>query len=163
MAYIVCKAPGVCVDLMVRKEYWPKLVSHIQRCSCTYEKEVEVDLGDGNEWLCVKDIRSMYGYELGTLLGLFYGMEWDNMTKNGAKEEKYYLLINNRKREKKNDGKTGSETDAGSIRGAVGKSAGNTRFGPNSGHRGEAPNPRAVSPDSMLEHEIRQNPDDDCE
>lgn len=42
MSYVICKHPAVRIDLLCKKEFWPKLVSDIQRCECTYEKEEQL-------------------------------------------------------------------------------------------------------------------------
>ena len=109
MSYVICKHPAVRIDLLCKKEFWPKLVSDIQRCECTYEKEEQLTYEDGSEWVRLTDVTSLRGYELGALIGLFYGLEWGSVTRpNNGQEDKFYIMLNLRKRGKKNDQQAGS-------------------------------------------------------
>lgn len=137
MSHTIFKHPLVRMDLMVKKEYWPKLIGAIQSCECTYKEEVETKLDDGTEWICVKDISSLRGYGLGNLIGLFYGLEWKPLS-DEVEDEKFYILLSLRKEKKKNGEQDREKVHSGSKGGTGGKSAGDIRFGPNSRPGGDS-------------------------
>ena len=127
MGYIVCKDPHIRIDFMVREEHQAELVGYIRRMNCEYKKEVRSDLGNGDVWVCLKDIRPakregggrVYGKQLGELIGLFYSIEWTNLTE--GKEDKYYLMLTDRRREKY-AGKNRKKADQRSEGGDAGES-----------------------------------------
>ena len=128
MSYVICAQPGIRIDILVKKEYWPKLIGHIQRCECTYRSEKEIDI-DGDAWIKVNDIQADRGYKMGAFLGLFYGLEWDSLTgKVGGPEHKFYILI--KQRRKKHVRKDRKEADSGSKGGDRGKPANHSGSGP---------------------------------
>lgn len=134
MSYVVCRDEGIQMDLMVKKKYWPKLIGHIQRSECTYKEEKEIEIS-GESWIRVVDIQAKYGYELGGLLGLFYGMEWDSLKQED--ETKFYILLGNKKEAGRNARKTRKKAHAGRKGGADGKPAGDIRPGKAAGPGGD--------------------------
>lgn len=121
MPYIVSKHPGVKMDLVVLKEYWPKMAGIFQRTECTYESEEEFTSGE-KTYIRLNDIQSNKGFRIGSMVGLFYAMEWDSSI--GGREDNFYILLNPRRRKKQNVHKHRKETGAGSQGGDQGEPAG---------------------------------------
>ena len=111
--YIVCKSPVVRLDLMVKKELHAQLVSYFERTGCTYEKEDAGNPGNGEEWVCLKNIEAKRGSDIGELLGLFYALEWGNLVE--GHDDKFYIIMNAKKKgKKKNVREDRKEADSGS-------------------------------------------------
>lgn len=122
MSYVICKHNNVRIDLMVRKKYQAQVVSMLERMHCRYESEEECNPNPGDTWVCLKDLSGENGAYLGEALGLFYAMEWDNLIE--GVNEKYYILINPRRKEKKKDvHENRTEADPGSEGGNSGEPA----------------------------------------
>ena len=157
MSYVVCREKGIRLDLMAKKKFWPKMVGHIQRAECTYAEEKEIRIG-GVDWILVKDIQSKYGYETGALLGLFYGLEWENLQK--GEDEKFYILLStdgkgarkrvHKARKKAHDGRQGR---------TAGEPAGDIQPGETAGPGGEGDWPGDPGPDAVWGIEGLEIPD----
>ena len=164
MSYVIFKHPAIRMDLMVRRELWPKLVSHIARCDCTYaEERTTVNKKTGEAWVCVKDVRSLRGYKIGELIGLFYGLEWEIVQKDEEDNARFYILLNPRKGGYNNARKNRKTAGARRQGRNTGKPAGDIQPGPDSGHRGNDYQPACLSPDDIRGLEIPEISDDDCE
>lgn len=162
MAHVICKHPMVRLDLRVKKQHWPKLASMIGRCQCHYEAEFESKVDStGEEWITLKDVQSLRGDQLGNLIGLFYSMEWDSVTE--GKEDKFYIMLNMKKREKKYDHEHREKVGPGCESRNSGKSAGDIRFGPNSGLGGNGDRACVVDADDLRGLPVLESADDDCE
>lgn len=163
MAYVVCKHPMIQMDLMVKKKYWPNLVSYMERCECTYESEKEYDPGNGETYVCIKDVQSIRGYGLGELIGLFYGMEWASVTGVRPEVDKFYICLNPRKRGKKDhDGENRAEADPGRKGGDSGESSGSAEHGQAAGSGGDGARVVSVNADDLRGLEVLEA-DDDCD
>ena len=127
MAYMVMKSPAVTIDIMVEKKYLPQLVSYIARMGCVYASERESGPVKGREYVILKDISSNSGKGVGELFNLFYSMAWP--TKMGDPEDKFYIMLNTRKRERKDVGENRSETSQGCDSGDQRESTINTESG----------------------------------
>lgn len=107
MAYVICKHPAVRMDLMVREEVWPKVVSIAQRTGVTYEKEEHVTPEGGEaKYILIRDLKGhapIGGNNLGEFVGLLYGLEWDEVIAKNPEQKKFYILMAPRKRGKNND------------------------------------------------------------
>lgn len=130
MSYILCKHSDVKLDLAVKKKYWPKLTSVFQRTGCKYESETEYKIKN-EQWIKLGDIRSEKGYEIGALISLFYALEFDSLAENKGKEDKFYILINPVRKEKKHVRKDRKEVSAGRKGGNSGEPAGIAESGQN--------------------------------
>lgn len=129
MAYVIVKHPVVRMDLMVLEEFWPKVVSIMERTGVTYEKEERVTPENGTEtYVVIRDLKGhapIGGNNLGEFLGLFYGLEWGEVTGGDqSKPKKFYILMSPRKRGKDNDHKDRTENHSGSEGGNPGESEG---------------------------------------
>jgi len=112
MSYVICKEPGIQIDLMVKKKYHAQLASYVDRMGCTYKKEVtRIIKGLDEEWVTLKDVASKDGRGVGQLLGLYYSMDWQGLTE--GKEDKFYILIH-KVRGKKYGRKNRKKVDSGS-------------------------------------------------
>lgn len=133
--YIICKDPSIQIDLIVREDLLPQLVSYIQRTGCTYAKEKPMNLhgpheldGTAVRHVCLKDVQSTKGVDLGELIGLFYSLEWGNLVE--GREDKFYVMIKKRKGIKHHVHKNRAETNSGSESGDRGEPAVNSGSGP---------------------------------
>lgn len=161
MAHVIFKHPLIRMDLMVRKKYWPKLVAYIRRCECFYEEENPYDPGNGEEWIRVKDVQSLRGYEIGNLVGLFYGMEWDSAINPENQADKFYICLNLRKRGKnENDLKDRKEAGPGCKSGAAGESAGYSELRPDAGSGGDYYRLVSLDADDIRGLEVLEADDD---
>ena len=140
MSYVVIKNSSIKMDLVVKKEYQPQLVSYIERMGCTYAKETA---GEKNGFVCLHDISAPCGRNIGELIGLFYSLEWGHLVE-GLPDDKFYILLNTRKKAKKHVHKNRKETDSGSEGGDRGEPSGNPgseQVGGPAGDRLDAGNP----------------------
>ena len=136
--YIVCKSPVVRLDLMVKKELHAQLVSYFERTGCTYEKEDAGNPGNGEEWVCLKNIEAKRGSDIGELLGLFYALEWGNLVE--GHDDKFYIIMNAKKKgKKKHVREDRKEVDSGSDSGDSGESGEPAEPGQVAGPTGEWP------------------------
>lgn len=138
MSYVISKHPSVRINLMVKKENLAELVSYVERCGCRYKKEREIVPGNGETWVSLVDIEAENGKALGDLIGLFYSMEWKNLTE--GREEKYYMIIAERKG-KKYAGKMGPKAGKRSKGGNKGKSNASDRYNVDRGYSGDDSEP----------------------
>lgn len=117
MAYVICKHPAVRMDLMVREEVWPKVVSIAQRTGVTYEKEEHVTPEGGEaKYILIRDLKGhapIGGNNLGEFIGLLYGLEWDDVIAQIPEQKKFYILMAPRKRGKGNDREVRTKADPG--------------------------------------------------
>ena len=123
MSYIISKNPDIHVNLMVKKEYMPELVSYVQRVGCKYEKEVLFDPGNGEEWVTLTNVNGSNGRDLGDLIGLFYSIEWKTLTE--GKHDKFYMILgtNEKKGVKNYAGKNRTKIGQRSEGGDAGESS----------------------------------------
>ena len=111
MSYVICKEPGIKIDLMAKKQYQPQLVGYVRTAHCTYDKEViRVIKGLNEEWVVLKNVTAENGKDVGQLIGLFYSMDWIGLT--AGAEDKFYILIH-KARGKKHGGKNRKKADSG--------------------------------------------------
>lgn len=130
--YIVSKSPVIRMDLMVKKEFQPQLVSYIERTGCTYEREDYSKPIDGSEWVCLKNVQGKTGWNLGELLGLFYSLEWGSNTEERV--DKFYVILNAKKKgKKKNVCINRKEAGSGRKGGNAGETTGDIQPGQNDG------------------------------
>lgn len=126
MNYVVCANPNTSISLMVPEEFYPQLVSYVQRMGCKYAEERAAKPVNGRNYRVLKDISGPNGGAVGELLGLFYSLEWGSLVE-GESQRKFYIMINpRRKGKKKNAGKNRKEADQGSNRGNPGEPAADT-------------------------------------
>ena len=114
MAYIIRTHPAIRMDLVVKKEYWPKMAGIFQRCGCTYEKEEPYEVRGSGEWIRLIDVHGDRGWQTGTLIGLFYALEWDQIGEGKGLDDKFYILLNPRRKEKKHVRKDRKKAGSGS-------------------------------------------------
>ncbi len=134
--YVICREPGIEIDLMVKKRYHAQLASYVDRMGCTYKKEVDrVFKGTDEEWVTLKNVTSENGKSIGQLLGLFYSMDWQGLTE-GA-EDKFYILIHRKRGKKKNGSRNRKKVDSGRKGGAGEGPAEAVRHGECDGSGGE--------------------------
>ena len=134
--YIIHKNPSIRIDLMVRKEYYPKLVGLFQLNGCRYETE-EIRKIKGTEWVRLTDISSKYGSEIGRLIESFYDLKFFASDAEAAMNDKFYITINyKRKGKKKYVREDRKESDEGRKGGDRGESADNAGSGPVDGYSG---------------------------
>lgn len=129
MPYIIHRHPAIRIDLVMKKVYWPKMAGIFQRCGCTYEREDPYELRKKGEWIRLVDIRGEKGWQTGALISLFYSLEWDALGSGQGLEDKFYILVNPRRKEKKHVRKDRKEAGAGSEGGDRGEPAGDIRPG----------------------------------
>lgn len=119
MGYVISKSPDVRINLMVKQEYQAEVVSYCTRMHCRYKKERIFEPGNGETWVTLVDVEPEEGggRNLGELIGLFYSLEWQNLTE--GKQDKFYIVLGT-KREKgrkkharKNRQKTGQRGESG--------------------------------------------------
>lgn len=137
MNYVVCAHPDVQIDLMVDQEFYPQLVSYVQRMGCSYKKERTAKPGNGRVYKVLKDIHGKNGGAVGELLGLFYSLEWGSLLE-GEAARKFYIMINPRgKGKKKHVGKDRKKAGQGSDGGDSGESSGYSEPGTMGGSSGD--------------------------
>lgn len=141
MPYIVCRDPGIRMDIMVELPYWADVVVMAERAGCTYRKEDQVEPFQGKTYVILRDIRAPKGHQLGEFLGLLYGMEWKALTEDSNTSRKFYILIRSGKKKgkkvKKNGQEARAEADAGRESGNSGESADPVRSGESSSDPGD--------------------------
>lgn len=116
MSYIVSKSPDVKMNLMVLKKHLPELAGYCERTGCKYDKEVAFDPGNGEEWVTLANVSGGNGRKLGDLIGLFYSIEWKNLTE--GIEDKFYIVLWNEGGKKyagKNRKKAGKRSKGGNA------------------------------------------------
>lgn len=151
MNYILCVNPNVRLDLMVEESFYPQLVSYVQRMGCTYAEERTAKPGNGRVYRVLKDIQGKTGGAVGELIGLFYSLEWNNL-KDGESGRKFYMMINPRRKGKKNNaGKNRKETDQGGNGGNSGEPAGYSESGPVVGPAGDGNDAGTDGSDDLYE------------
>ena len=123
MPYVICQHPATRIDVMVLQEFWPKLVGMINRTGCRYFKEDWMELPNGQNYICLRDIKADKGHQLGEFLGLLYGLEWETVTAGTDEPKKFYILIKPRKKVKKDAEEHREEIHTGSEGGDRGESA----------------------------------------
>lgn len=142
------------LDLMFPKKYIAQVASLMTRYDCSYRKEQEKTLANGETVVCFKDIRkgpNGNGRTIGELLHVFYSLEWDNMVGNvdpSAAEDKFYIMFSparKKRRMKKNVYKNRKEANEGSNRGTAGEPATSTGSGEMVGIAGNWDTARAGS------------------
>lgn len=152
MNYVSLVHPSLHLDLMVEQEFYPQLVSYIQRMDCTYTEERELRPIRGHKYRVLKDIRGKNGAGLGELLGLFYSLEWGALTDRGEQARKFYIMVNPRRKEKrKHAGKHRKEADQGSHSGNSGEPAGYSEPGPVGGSAGNGADAGVTGADDLWE------------
>lgn len=134
--YILCKAPNLQLNLMIDEQFAPQMVSYIQRMGCTYAKEAHTKPINGRIYTVLKDIQGKTGAELGELIGLFYSLEWGSLTE-GEAARKFYIMVSQKRKEKKHASKTRKETGSGSNGGNRGESSCDPGQGPVDGSVGD--------------------------
>ena len=135
MNYVVC-AQDVKIDLMVEQEFYPQLVSYVQRMGCSYTKERTAKPGNGRVYKVLKDIHGKGG-AVGELLGLFYSLEWGAL-KSDKDARKFYIMINPARKGKKKDAdKNRKKAGQGSNSGNSGESSGYSEPGSVGGPAGD--------------------------
>ena len=163
MPYIVCKHPVVCMDIMVLQQYWPRLVSIIQRTGCTYDRENWEELPNGDRFIILRNVEAKQGKQLGELIGLLYGLEWQAMTDESLKNlsNKFYILLKPKKRKgKKHDQANRQEAHTGGESGNRGESAGDIRHGEDHGPDRGGNQPFSISADDLRGLEVLEGDDD---
>lgn len=128
MAFMVNVHPAVRIDIMVPQKYWPKLVGLFPAYHANYYKEDWMELPNGHDYICLRDVKSESMHELGMLLThierMNSNMEAERLNDKESKipEEKFYILIKPRKKGKTNAKENRKETGAGSEGGNRGES-----------------------------------------
>lgn len=123
MSYVICKDPGIRMDMMVKKKYAPQLVGYIRQKGCTYTREIEKKIRETEEeWIVLMDITGKNGKAIGGLLEIFCCMDWES--KVFGDDDKFYILLNRRKGKKKYVQKNRSQAGTGRKDRTGGESAG---------------------------------------
>lgn len=148
--YIYCANPNLQLNLMIDEQFAPQLVSYIQRMGCTYAKEVHTKPLNGRIYTVLKDIQGKTGAAVGELIGLFYSLEWGSLTE-GDTARKFYIMIGQRRKEKKNADKTRKEVHTGSNGGDRGESSCDSGQGPVDGPVGDRFDIGAIGADDLWE------------
>ena len=161
MSYVVCKHPGVRVDIMVKRQYWADIVALIDRTGCSYWKEDHVQPVKDDPYVILRDVQAPKGNQLGDFIGLLYNFERDLENQVVADSEsantirKFYVLIRPRKgkKEKNHAEEIREEVHAGSDSGTRGESTGDIRPGEASGDCGDSTCSDRPGTDSVLGQE----------
>ena len=141
MPYVICQHPATRIDIMALQEFWPELASIIQRTGCTYKKEDKVELPNGQNYILLRDVQALKGYQLGDFIiqvsGMVYSLEQRALI-NGSQEDiapkKFYVMIRPRgKKGKKDAGEVREEVHTGREGGDPGESAGDIQPGQDPG------------------------------
>jgi hypothetical protein len=138
MGYVIIKNPAVQMDLMVKKQYQPQLVSYMERMGVRYANEVTGTIWEDSteEWVKLYDISGESGKSVGELIGLFYSLEWGHLT--AEDEDKFYIMLHPaRKGKRKHARKNRKETGTGSNGGDSGESSGYSEPGQVGGPAGD--------------------------
>ena len=134
--YIICKSEGIRMDLMVKKEFEAQLVGYFVRTGCRYEKEVELNPGNGEAWVCLKNVQATRGADIGELIGLLYSVQWGSAGEEN--HDKFYIILNaNKKGKKQYAHKNRKEANGRSESGNSGKTSGDIQPEQNGGSCGE--------------------------
>lgn len=106
MSFVICKHPAARMDIMALEQYWPQIVSFMERTHVQYEKEEHVvPEGSTDKYVVIRDLKGhcpVGGDNLGEFLGLLHAYEKEVTGK-------FYIMISPRKRGKKDD-ESGKET-----------------------------------------------------
>lgn len=152
MSYTIFKHPAIRIDIMVEKSMWPALISYINACGCFYKEEFETE----NGFVRVKDIQATHPNKIGELIGAVYSMSMADPGK------KYYILMNLRKKDTKNDKEHRETVDAGSEIRTERESTGDIESGQDLGHGGDGTECACTDLCGVREKVVETN-DDSCE
>ena len=151
MNYVICKDPGLELDLMVEEAFYPQLVSYIQRMGCKYARERAVTPRKGRIYHVLKDLTGPNGAAVGEVIGLFYSLEWGGLLE-GEEARKFYIMVRpKRKGKKKHADKNRKEPDQGSNRGDRGEPTGNSGSEPLGRPAGDGPDAGVIGADDLWE------------
>lgn len=164
MPYIVCKHPGIRMDIMVRRQYWADVVGMIERTGCTYWREDHVEPVKDEPYVILRDIQAKKDHQLGEFLGLLYGLEWKAVTEPEIRDvpRKFYILLRQRKgkKEKRHAEEVREEIRPGSESGDRGEPAGDIQPGEAAGDCGDGPCPDWSGTDDVFREDAEGA--DDC-
>lgn len=163
MAYVICQHPAVRINLTFEKEFWPKVVSIIERCEGKYEEEIHIHENSGRkEFIMLKGVTALHNWQVGEILGLYYSLEFQAEDKT-PENHKFYISVTIRKKAKKDVRENRKEIHSGSQGRAAGESSGNHQHGQDYGPGGISPDGAVVRPDDLRELERAEAADDDCD
>lgn len=155
MAPIVCKHPGIRIDIMVKQKFWPMMASIMQKTGCKYYKEDWLELPNGSDYIVLRDVKAEKPYMLGNMFAQLHILEAEDQEGDG----KFYVLIKPKKRGKKHVQKDRQEADSGSQSGDGGES-GNTGSAEDPGTRECGAEPPASGTDNFRQLEMFESIDE---